>query len=202
MKIYLIRHLKTKGNMEHRYIGTTDESLLKIEEQINTIKMMKRKLEKYQTPDFLVSSPLKRCMETAEIYFPDKMLQTQPKLRESDFGLFENRTYEELKNLPEYQKWMESNGTLPFPGGESHENFLKRCLEGFEASVCEAIDQGRNCVCFVIHGGSIMAILSQLSEKPSTFYDWILKNGDGYQMYLDENEWNAGHKMLKEITKL
>ncbi len=29
MEIYLIRHLKTKGNVEHRYIGTTNESLIK-----------------------------------------------------------------------------------------------------------------------------------------------------------------------------
>ena len=40
MEIYLIRHLKTKGNVEHRYIGTTDESLIKKETQLATIEQM------------------------------------------------------------------------------------------------------------------------------------------------------------------
>ena len=39
----------------------------------------------------LISSPLKRCVETAKIYFSDIALQLQPKLKESDFGLFENK---------------------------------------------------------------------------------------------------------------
>ena len=202
MRIYLIRHLKTKGNVEHRYIGTTDESLIKNEEQLLTIKQMKSRLKRCQTPDSVISSPLKRCIETTEIYFPGKVSQIQSKLRESDFGWFENKTYEELKDIPEYQRWMESNGVLPFPGGDSHEDFLKRCKEGFDESVSKAVRENKKCVCFVIHGGSIMAILSQLSEQPSSFYDWILKNGEGYQMILDENDWMNGRKVLKEITKL
>ena len=202
MRIYLIRHLKTKGNVEHRYIGTTDESLIDNEEQLSAIEKMKNKLKRCEVPDRVVSSPLKRCIETAEIYFPDQLFQIQSKLRESDFGLFENKTYEELKDMPEYKRWMESNGTLPFPDGDSHEDFLKRCIEGFEESVSQAARENKKCICFVIHGGSIMAILSQLSEEQSSFYDWILKNGEGYQMTLDENDWRNGRKVLKEITKL
>ena len=88
MEIYLIRHLKTKGNVEHRYIGTTNESLIKKEAQLVIIEQMQNKLKKCQLPDMLISSPLKRCVETAKIYFSDIALQLQPKLKESDFGLF------------------------------------------------------------------------------------------------------------------
>lgn len=98
---------------------------------------------------------------------------------------------------------MESNGTLPFPKGESRESFLKRCRDGFEESIFQAIKQHKKCVCFVIHGGSIMAVLSQFSEQASEFYDWLLKNGEGYQMYLDEKEWKEGQKkVLRGIKKL
>ncbi|WP_279230721.1 MULTISPECIES: histidine phosphatase family protein [Clostridia] len=203
MEIYLIRHLKTKGNVEHRYIGTTDESLIKKETQLATIEQMQNELKKCQLPDMLISSPLKRCVETAKIYFPDIALQLQPKLKESDFGLFENKNHEELQAFPEYQAWLESNGTLPFPKGESRESFLKRCRDGFEESIFQAIKQHKKCVCFVIHGGSIMAVLSQFSEQASEFYDWLLKNGEGYQMYLDEKEWKEGQKkVLRGIKKL
>jgi broad specificity phosphatase PhoE len=85
---------------------------------------MREKL-KTASVDTVVSSPMKRCVQTAEIYFPGQEPVIQEKLRESDFGLFENKNYEELKDEPEYQKWLDSGGTIPFPGGESHEAFLK-----------------------------------------------------------------------------
>ncbi|CUQ46752.1 Uncharacterised protein [Dorea longicatena] len=48
-----------------------------------------------------------------------------------------------------------------------------------------------------------MAVLSQFSEQDSEFYDWLLKNGEGYQMYLDEKEWKEGRKkVLRGIKKL
>ena len=48
-----------------------------------------------------------------------------------------------------------------------------------------------------------MAVLSQFSEQDSEFYDWLLKNGEGDQMYLDEKEWKEGRKkVLRGIKKL
>ncbi len=49
-----------------------------------------------------------------------------------DFGQFEGKNYEELKDNPDYQKWIDSNGTLPFPGGEPREQFIRRSMEGFD----------------------------------------------------------------------
>ena len=48
-----------------------------------------------------------------------------------DFGEFEGKNYIELQKDPNYQAWIDSNGTLPFPGGESREAFIKRCEQGF-----------------------------------------------------------------------
>lgn len=118
---------------------------------------------------------IKEMCRNRKNIFSDIALQLQPKLKESDFGLFENKNHEELQAFPEYQAWLESNGTLPFPKGESRESFLKRCRDGFEESIFQAIEQHKKCVCFVIHGGSIMAVLSQFSEQASEFYDWLLK---------------------------
>lgn len=59
MKIYLIRHGKTKGNLEERYIGRTDEPLC---------EAGRENLKKYQYPqvEMVFTSPMKRCMQTAE----------------------------------------------------------------------------------------------------------------------------------------
>ena len=53
MKIYLIRHGKTKGNLEERYIGRTDEPLC---------EAGRENLKKYQYPqvEMVFTSPMKR----------------------------------------------------------------------------------------------------------------------------------------------
>lgn len=39
-------------------------------------------------------------------------------------GVLKEKNYEELKDDPGYQRWLDSNGTIPFPEGEGQETFL------------------------------------------------------------------------------
>ena len=120
MKIILIRHGMTEGNLKRRYIGTTDEDL------INTDCLK----GDYPKCERVVASPLKRCIQTAEYIYPNVDIEICDKLKECDFGDFENKSYEDLKDNPDYQKWLDSNGELPFPNGETHEDFKNRCKDG------------------------------------------------------------------------
>lgn len=124
IRLSLIRHGQTEGNKKKRYIGVTDESLC--EEGKDFLRQMK-----YPAPQAVYVSPMKRCVETAEILFPDYPVHVIDELAECDFGDFENKNYEELDGNLEYQAWIESGGTLPFPGGESRESFCRRNLLGF-----------------------------------------------------------------------
>ena len=117
MKIILIRHGMTEGNLKRRYIGTTDEDL------INTDCLK----GDYPKCERVVASPLKRCIQTAEYIYPNVDIEICDKLKECDFGDFENKSYEDLKDNPDYQKWLDSNGELPFPNGDTHEEFKNRC---------------------------------------------------------------------------
>ena len=63
IKLWLIRHGKTEGNKLSRYIGTTDEPLC----QEGTEFLHKMDYPKVQA---VYVSPLKRCVQTAEILFP------------------------------------------------------------------------------------------------------------------------------------
>lgn len=49
-----------------------------------------------------------------------------------DFGAFEGHNYQELAGDPAYQRWIDSGGTLPFPEGESREEFIRRNVAGYE----------------------------------------------------------------------
>lgn len=135
-KVYLIRHGKTLGNAEKRYVGRrTDEELS--EEGIKDINEMLGSISKLiaDRVDRVCSSPMKRAVQTAEILFGDYVPETIDNLVEIDFGVFEGKNYEELNGDEIYQKWIDSNGTMDIPDGESRENFISRSYEGF----CEAL---------------------------------------------------------------
>lgn len=171
-RIWLIRHGKTKGNLERRYVGRTDEDLL-LEAAEDLKKLILPKAGKVYV------SPLKRCKQTAEILFPGAMQIEIPEYRECDFGEYEYCNYEELKDLPPYQKFLDTMGEQEFPGGEDKSSFQKRCLEGFIKML--EMEKEETCDIFmVVHGGTIMAILDQVAVPHRSYYDWQAENGRGF----------------------
>lgn len=191
MELIFIRHLKTKGNRLRQYIGVTDEPL---DQPVL--------LREYPDADMVVVSPLKRCIQTAELIYPGKGQMICPGLRECDFGEFEKKTYEELKNHPAYQKWLDSGGAAAFPGGEGREAFVKRSVAAFEEAVRKLMENGCRRASFVVHGGTIMAVLSEFDREKRDFYQWQVANGEGFLAKLDETDWKSGKKQLTEIRKI
>ncbi len=214
VKITWIRHGMTRANEEHRYLGKTDEPLS--EKGIRFLQEKKKK-SFFNAPEFLYASPMKRCVQTAEILFRRKPVLI-PEWKEMDFGQFEGKNYEELKDNPDYQKWIDSNGTLPFPGGEPREQFIRRSMEGFDWMMSDILiksekntriqngtetqDLKNNCeteipVVAVVHGGTIMAVLSSLTG--GEYFDFQVKNGEGYETVL---EWIQGRWKMTSLTKI
>lgn len=181
MKIYLIRHGETKGNREHRYVGTTDEGLLP--EGIRALSA--RKLPQ---PARVYASPLRRCRETARVLFPDCEPILIDALRECDFGEFEYKNYAELDGNPDYQRFIDTMGESGFPGGEDMRSFQKRCIKGFEEVLRRECDKAEADVAIVAHGGTIMALLDRFSDPHRDYYDWQVKNGCGYAITLSRRE--------------
>lgn len=105
-------------------------------------------------------------------------------LREINFGDFESKTHLQLENNPDYIRWIKSNGTSDIPNGESFKAFTDRCVKGFK----EAVDVSKNSVnsAFVIHGGTMMALLTALTGE--NFYTTVPKNGLGFVINWENNE--------------
>ncbi len=178
MKIIFIRHGATWGNTQKRYIGTTDEELLN--ESVKEIKS-----HRYPKAEVVFSSPMKRCVQTANIIYGKYSIIED--LKEIDFGDFENKNYKELEDNADYQNWIDSMGALPFPNGESNENFKSRCINAF----LQAIKGEDSTTAFVVHGGTIMSILECFSEEKSNFYDWQVENANGFTVdFIDEKMRN------------
>lgn len=178
-KILLIRHGKTQGNLERRYIGRTDEPLC----EDGRAALEGRS---YPACDILLSSPMVRCLETGEILYPGKQPEIVPDLRECDFGRFEGKTYAELCIDPDYQRFLDSNGTGEIPQGESAARFRERCLRGFR-QVLEILDKSQwQTAAVICHGGTIMSVLDAYDPEHLGFYQYQVENGGGYLGYYEE----------------
>lgn len=178
-KILFIRHGKTRGNLEQRYVGRTDESLCR---EGREELQRNRSLYPSMPGAMLLASPLKRCIETAELLFPDESICMKLNLRECDFGEFEYRNYKELSGNVNYQSWVDSGGTSGFPEGEKPLEFKKRCVKAYE----EVILATEKPLIFVVHGGTIMAILEKYSVEQKDYYSWQIKNGEAYLCELQD----------------
>lgn len=190
MKLYLIRHSKTFGNTLGRYIGTTDEPLCE-----EGIALLTGKI--YPSVESVYASPLKRCTETAGIIYPRIPVKIIEDLAECDFGDFENKNYQELNGNPDYQKWVDSNGTIPFPNGESQQEFRDRCVRGFTKVVDDMLRKGTKEAAMIAHGGTIMAALDRFSVPHEDFYHWQVKNATGFEIEIDDKRWKQGNR---EVT--
>ena len=105
MKVILIRHGATMGNQEKRYIGITDEALCD-----TGIEKLLKNVHKdiYPAADKIYVSPMKRCIQTAQIIYPGREAVVVDDLKECDFGRFEGKNYIELSGDAYYQKWIDS----------------------------------------------------------------------------------------------
>ena len=194
LKIWLIRHGMTEGNRHQRYIGVTDEVLCP--EGVELLNNFS-----YPAVQAVFVSPLRRCRETAEILFPGQKVRIIDQLAECDFGEFENKNYKELSGDPRYQAWIDSNGMMVFPGGESKEECAARNIEGFQRAVTACIRENIEEAAMVVHGGTIMNIMEAYALPKKAFYEWHLGNGCGYLVELDPILWKKDRRTLKLLEE-
>ena len=170
MTINFIRHGKTAGNLEKRYIGRTDEPLC--DTGITEIKSIA-----YPDCDIAVVSPMTRCVQTAELIYPSKRTVICSDLRECDFGDFEGKNHIEMSGDPKYRKWLDKGGTAPFPNGEDSDSFRIICVNGIRKAVNE---NKADIISFVVHGGTVMSVLEKLALPHKEFYEYMTENGHGW----------------------
>jgi len=201
MILYMFRHAAVQGNRELRYVGTTDESILPEEREKMELRRHAFAAEKrWKEPDRVFVSPLIRCRETAAILFPSSEQTLVPEFREISFGRFENKNYRELTGDPDYQRWIDSGGTMRFPDGESREEFQKRCLEGFDRIMDECRNAHAKRAAMIVHGGTVMSILSAYGKPAGDYYSFQVHPGCGYRLDVDVKRYRKkGVKIVKAL---
>jgi alpha-ribazole phosphatase len=173
--IALFRHGLTEANQRMAYLGWSDSPLC-AETQIRS------STSRY---DIYFSSDLGRCVKTANLLFPNENVCLLHHLREMNFGKWEGKTYEELKNEKQYQLWLSDFLHYCPPGGESFQQFINRVQAGWE-KIIEAIQTKQLERCAVItHGGVIKYLLSQLAPEQKEFWSWQIPHDYGFELIFD-----------------
>lgn len=191
MELLLVRHSITPGNQLGQYIGATDQPLAPEGEKLALSV-------RGNMPDIegLWVSPMVRCRQTAEILFPGMEQHIVPGLRECDFGAFECKTWEQLKDDGLYRRWVDGEDVTP-PGGESMRQCQRRTCQAARQVVAQARQMGIKRAGIVAHGGTVMALMYSFGVPTREFYGWQVKNCGGFLVNTGENDFKF--EVLREL---
>lgn len=129
----------------------------------------------------ILTSGMLRTEQTLRLIYGEVPHEIWPELREISFGIFEGKSYDELKGLAEYEAWLAGDWfrNVP-PGGESFAQAEARILSALSRMRAQDED-----LLAVVHGGTVLTIMQALfPEEEKSGYDWQPRPGGGYRIDL------------------
>ncbi|MBU0944433.1 MAG: histidine phosphatase family protein [Proteobacteria bacterium] len=170
-RLILLRHGET--GFPDRYIGSTDVPLSSA--GVSQLRDLKTIFQD-QDIDLIISSPMERCRQCAEILFPERSIRYDNALREIDFGHWEGLSFAEIKKADPglVDQWATWSRDFCFPQGERIGSFLNRIH-----TVGEQLSASREKTTLLIsHGGVIRTLLCYfLKLVPSDFLLFQIDKG-------------------------
>lgn len=180
--VCLVRHGETEWNVQRRIQGTTETELtLKGYNQAHEIALFL----KNKQWDHIITSPLKRAVQTAEIIAKELKisdLKVWPEFQERDYGQATGMY------LEEYTEYLEKQ--IEIKGWENNNVLRKRVLKGLE-KILQLYSNER--IIVISHGVPIMGIIEYIMKKPFKEDIFYLKNGSVSSIYYESHRWNIEH---------
>lgn len=180
LEVVFVRHGATAGTEDHRYSGAgTDEPLSSAGERALRDLACDRDVFR------VITSGMARTDQTARILFPNAELMACPGLREMDFGDFEGRSAAELKEDVRYRAWVDSWCETRCPHGEGKSDFTRRVVAAFREACESERAQGSGRSVFVVHAGTVKALLSELAVPKMGYFDVHTEPGGAWSATWD-----------------
>ncbi len=173
--LYFVRHGETDFNVEGRFIGVSDQPLNKngIDQAKKTANLLKKINPTY---DVILTSPLKRASQTAEIiakeYSPEIPIIYEDLLKERNYGVFEGKTPDEIKLIcPEIiEQYQKDKPNVRPPNGELAKDVEDRVKILLMEKIPSTYKQYQNII-LTTHLNPIRAALLLLHmAKPEIYY--------------------------------
>jgi len=185
--IRLIRHGETNWNKEGRIQGKTDIPLnetgrIQAEECAASLK--------HSEWDIIISSPLKRAKQTAEIINKNLHLPIM------EMSAFAERNYGDAEGM-HFQERDKLFPNREYPNQESRASLTARVMDGIQ-TIHETYPHKK--VLLISHGGAINAILAVLSDGKIGSGKTKLINASMSNIYHHEDKWHI--KDFNQVTHL
>jgi len=158
MKLYLIRHTSVKTPPFLCY-GQTD---VDVSDQFQIETEQVKQIIKPNSKMIYYSSPSLRCRRLTEQFTHEYLIE--PKLMELNFGEWENHSWKDIENTPEFKVWADNFDQLETPHGESYQTLQNRVYETILKIIHQYPDDSE--IVIITHGGPIRAFLAKIFEIP------------------------------------
>ncbi len=160
-KLILIRHGELPSEFAGRFVGSTDAPLG--ENGVADCRALAG-IWRGLGSEITFVSPKLRAKQSAELICGGTETVEDGRLREIDFGRWENLNFEEIAGAdPEYSKyWYDHPQEIHFPDGESVPLFNLRVEEFTEMLLA----QPQNVMTVISHGGVLTMMIRRLMDLP------------------------------------
>lgn len=189
--LHFIRHGQTDSNLRGEYFGRRTNSEVSVEGIRELIEL--REDYEYPPVELIYSSPLQRCLQTADILYPDRRIMLVDELAEMDFGEYEGKTFDELKDRPDFQQWLANSNMQSPPAGENGKEFLQR----IQAAVVAILDHMMQNEIFeaavLTHGGVIATLMTSMGLPQRPMQSWKTSSGRGFTCFVNPQLWERDH---------
>lgn len=190
----LVRHGESEANVRHMLSGwldvnLTDKGRRELEILRNTVK--------YPASEIYFSSPLKRCIETSHILFPDIEPIVRDDFREINFRSMEGWILSSKEEIDTYfESWVEDE---PYIDEETISDVMARGSEAILRTVRECRDKGLHSATIVMHSGIMRSsVVALFNLDKSAFLEMSVPNGLGYILEFDDDLNPQSYKKLGE----
>ena len=195
IRIRFFRHFKTSLN-DGSYLGQGRNPSINFKQKIKT---------KFEEPNVIYSSPLARCIQSANIIYNSSNLIRDDRLLEFDYGDAEGLKYQELKSrYPNIISEWENGKDPHFPNGENTNQVLSRLLS-FLSEISKTLNGNHiNSVSIFTHNGILRCLIGNFFqiEKKDWFKIFIPYAKPIDFLYIKGKYYpNISKKMLPKILK-
>ena len=193
MEVYFVRHGKTDWNKECKFQGAKNIPLN--EDGRNSAKALGEKLSNVKF-DRIISSPLDRAYETAQIINNENQFKTKVEvfdlLTEISFGEGEGIPFDDWMNTDDPRKYFFSEPAkyVPPKGGETFESGCKRTKKLVQEFIEPYYHEKNDAKILVVAHGAILAALLCYLENRSIENYW----GTGLKGNCEETVYNYDGK--------
>lgn len=194
--IFFFRHGETVSNVEGKCAGRTDIPVS--EEGLARLKEIK---SSYEIPDvqLVFSSPAKRAVTTANVYYPDKTPIKYEQLWEVDYGAVDNEPIEVLSDAVGKDSYFTKEPSVRYPEGESYLEASFRIRAGITRVISKCMSENADRAAIFFHGDIMDTLFKVCLLTDRSRDEFILcPNGMGYRCSVDSEKWFEDQKIYFE----